>query len=268
MLTDSSFITTIVFTLFLSLSLYLISSLFLIGENRINLAPAWSYFSSFNNVDDQRFVHSFFGMFDTLLLPFIATVGYSSLYFKDYKSGAYKILFTKSNRDHYYWAGYIISYFSGFIPVFMFYFFNLLLWSISLPLDSLYNPMQLPISDISTKYLQFPILLIKSPYLFSLLYCIIPAIMGGCASSLSYAISLFYKNNKFIIISLPPVIYIIYNFVFSMMGLPGFSINANISPIVTIVGKNIVYIFPIFLVSSIITLISVLLKIFFYKDEV
>lgn len=156
----------------------------------------------------------------SFFLPFLSGMAYASAYIEDIKSGIIKQLIPRTGANTYFRALAGTVFIGGFLIIFIPLVLEQIILCIICPITVVTNTGSSVILDnYATEFLQLPqyliALQINHPYLFNLIYCVIPSITGGILALCSYVLSLYYQKNKFASITLIGlVVWIVLPFVF------------------------------------------------------
>lgn len=193
-------------------SLVLFSLISFYQTNRMYLYPAWCYWG----VASLGFTSSdFWGSFtltqQTLylvvqfLLPFCSALAYSYCHYDNRRSGVIKALLPRCGVSSYYRSGGLSSFLGGFLIIFLPLVLEQLILLIAFPASMDINTASSPIVDNLPEMLRIPVYLyalqVNHPYLFNLLYCLIPGLTGGLLAYSSYTFSLFFQKSRFVVLS-------------------------------------------------------------------
>lgn len=161
-----------------------------------------------------------------LIAPMLCCLAYSYCVFDDARERVTSLIVTRSERKSYYLASALAVFAAGFLIIFIPLFLSQLIYLVAVPFDA-YVPAQYQRAflDDAFKYNQyFRSLANNQPYLYNLLYCLIPALFYTLIGLLSFSLSLFYKKRRFIIITLPYILYIIETYAADIFRFPTWSL--------------------------------------------
>jgi hypothetical protein len=155
-------------------------------------------------------------------LPLLAPLAYSYSCYDDGKNDILKILIPKTGRAAYHLANVSTAFWGAFFILFLPLILEQLILLIVCPLNTPYIMSSSPAVDdylLFTKTEPFlAALRLNHPYLFNVLYCVIPAVTGGLLALLSYALSLFFQKSRFLVLTLPGILWIVVSFGLSNLG--------------------------------------------------
>lgn len=155
-------------------------------------------------------------LFNIFLLPLIASLAYSYGYFDDCKNGVSKFLIPRTGRKSYYLSNACTAFWGAFLVVFLPLILEQLILFIACPLNTPYimssNPAVDDYAAVFGAGASLIALQLNHPYLFNVLYCIIPAVTGGLLALLSYSLSLFLRKSRFLVLTLPELLWIVIDF--------------------------------------------------------
>lgn len=238
----------------------------LYGSDVITLSSAWMYFgfSSFTLTPYSMMIQ----LFMMLLLPFIASLTYSYCYFDDYNYGVSKTLFARVSRNQYYFSSALVTFLGAFFVVFIPLLLRELVFVIAVPLNSPVITPGYPVDDLIFRNVNFfKDLCFNHPYTYFFIYCLIPAFVSGLIGVLSFAISLFYKKNRFLVLTIPGIFYIVFCFVCSLTGNTGAAPNYLIFPSLGLTGIELTPLIVEIVILLMIDLTAIGIKMRFQKDE-
>lgn len=233
----------------------------------LELCPAWMYFG-FTFVSTAPYLKMILQMFMMLLLPFVASLAYSYSCFDDYQTGVSKILFSRVKRSIYYNSAAFVSFLGAFLILFLPLALRELVFGIAVPLHSLVLTPGYPTGDLVFRNVNFwRSLCLNHPYAYFFIYTLIPALAGGLIGLLSFSISLYYKKNRFLILTLPGIFYIVFNFVCALTGHTGVSPSYLILPPYDVKGIELMPLVIEILILILINLAALIGKVRFKRDE-
>ena len=189
---------------------------YLYGQDVMNLDPAWSYWGAFGYKGGGGPVHSHFiqwatDIFVIMLLPFLSAFAYAGSYYDQSRGGVLKILMPRTGRKNYFLANYLTVFLGGFLIIFIPLVVTQGLLCAALPLYSSYNTVAYTaVTDEGpSPYLLFRSVYLNHPYLYNLLWSLIPALAGGCFAMMSLSVSLFYRKSRLLVLAAPGIAWIL-----------------------------------------------------------
>lgn len=155
-------------------------------------------------------------LFAYFLIPLFATIPYSDSYLEDKRAGVINFIITRCDKRVYLFCKGIVVFFSGFIVVFAPLLFNQLLCFCLLPVyspsENVFNhPTYNAYQFLST--VQLPKLHSINPYLHNLFYMLLNGVCAGIIALVSYSISFFRKMNRYLVVILAFLFYLLENFI-------------------------------------------------------
>lgn len=239
----------------------------LLRSDVLELCPAWMYFG-FTSVATAPYSKMILQMFMMLLLPFVASLAYSYGCFDDYQTGVSKILFSRVKRSVYYHSAAFVSLLGAFLVLFIPLALRELVFMIAVPSNSPVLTPGYPVDDLVFRNVNFwRSLCLNHPYVYFFIYTLIPALAGGLIGLLSFSISLYYKKNRFLVLTLPGILYIVFNFVCALTGHTGVSPSYLILPPQGVKGIEWMPLVIEILALILINLAALIGKVRFQKDE-
>lgn len=199
------------------------------------LDPAWSYWGSAGFLGPGSVVHAKWMRWGIsllfLVLPFCASLAGSCRYFDDASGGALKFVLPREGRGVYYRSGWLAVFLGGFLVVFLPLFLEQAVLCAAFPLKTPQTVSFSAVTDELAMHLHyFRRLYLNHPYCYNLVYCVIPAAAAGLAGGLSYSLSLFTRKNRFLVVTLPGIVWIMSTYFLSAAGLHVYSALSLISP--------------------------------------
>lgn len=196
------------------------------------IRPPWYYFGlslSPGTTYDSPLVYQFIFL---LIAPLLSCMAYSYCYFDEVKYRVSNIIVSKTGRRKYYLSSALVVFIGGFLVIFVPLILSLLAFLIAVPSNAYASIERMAAyqDQAFSTVLIFPSLVNNHPYIYNILYCFIPAIFCALIGLLSYSFSLYSKKNKFIIVSLPFILYVIYGFGTEIMGLTNWNLAHVIIP--------------------------------------
>lgn len=246
---------------------------YLFGQDVMNLDPAWSYWGAFGNIGANSIIHSHFiqwamDLFVIMLLPFLSSFSCAGCYFDQSRCGILKVLMPHTGRKNYFLANYLTAFLGGFLVIFIPLVLTQGILCAALPLHSSFNTIAYSaVTDEGpSRYLLLRSVYLNHPYLYNLLWSLIPALAGGCFAMISLSVSLFYRKNRLLVLAAPGIVWIfIWYLSPNLPSRPGDFVfllspdNQFHSP-----GPALLILFAVLLV---IPLVALLVKLRFKKDE-
>lgn len=190
---------------------------YLFGQDVMNIDPAWSYWGAYGSWGSGGHVHSHFvqwatEIFTVLLLPLLAAFAYSGSYYDESRGGILKILMPRTGRTSYFLANVLTAFVGGFLIIFIPFIVSQGILCAALPLHSSYHTVAYTaVTDEGpSAYLLLRSMYLNHPYFYNLLWSLIPALAGGCFAMISFAVSLFYRKNRLLILAAPGIVWILF----------------------------------------------------------
>jgi hypothetical protein len=232
------------------------------GVNGIGYESGGNYYGYMYNVSWAIKIFNF------CVLPFIVSLTYSYCYYDDNKNGILKILIPITGRKNYYLSNALTIFLSGFFIAFLPLLLEQLVLFIFCPINTPFMISRLPIADdyisgIGKTSYNLESLRLNYPYLFNLLYCIIPSVTGGLMALLSYSVSLFTRKSRFLILTAPAIMWIVIPFLITNTGMHSINLNFFIQPQDTFFDW--IWLTVILMVINTAAICS---KLLFLKDEI
>ncbi|MVB10283.1 hypothetical protein CAFE_09650 [Caprobacter fermentans] len=260
------------FSFLISLLIFLvpacIDAILLQGRDIATLAPAWCYFGAVNHITDVT-LSDWTQVYFIFFFPFLASMAYSFCAFDDKQAGINMLIIERSGRDHYYKSQAIVTFVGGFLIVLIPELLSELAMMIAVPLQSIkitpYYPLEPDLLFRNVNF--FRILCYNYPYLYYLIYNIIGGIFGGLIGLLSYSMSLHLKVNRFLVITLPGIIYLVLTLFLNIFALSAMSPNLLVVPPTNTEGIKLEYILIFGGGLILINFLAVWSKIHLAKDE-
>ncbi|MCH3972741.1 MAG: hypothetical protein LKE53_08275 [Oscillospiraceae bacterium] len=173
------------------------------------LSAAFVYFGQ-AQVND---LYSFdsFGLFYLILFPFAVSLAYSDCNFAEKQYGSDCITITRVGRFNYYTAQWITVFIAGALVIWIPLVIEKLVLMTAIPLDSLKITPFYPLNPYTafSYLLYWKPLFYNHPYVYFFVYDLITAFFGGIFALLSYALSIHTKMNRFLILTVPGICYIV-----------------------------------------------------------
>lgn len=173
--------------------------------------------------------------FNAFALPLVAPMAYAYGYFDDAKSGVVKFLIPRTGRKAYYLSNACTVFLGAFLILFFPLILEQLILFLVCPVDTPYIMSSSSAADdyaaVFGAGAPLTALQLNQPYLLNLLYCVIPAATGGLMALLSYSLSLFLRKSRFLVLTLPGLLWIVVDFgIASVAGLHRFTFNQLVQP--------------------------------------
>lgn len=268
MVKRKEFFVSLLFSLLFFLVPTLIDLFLLMGSNKISLYPAWAYFGLSGRPSGNYVTRDAIECFQILILPFLCTLVYSCCIFDEHTSGVAKFVLPRSQRANYYLSGAIVSFLGAFIVIFIPMIVSQLAFSIAVPFESMRSLATEPIYDNAFFEMGYwKGLALNSPYFFNLLYCFIPALIGGLVGLMSFSISLIYKRRRFLVLTLPGLIWWVSSLAAPMLGHPQWTMGYMIAPPIGLENMRLSSLIISTLTILGIDVLLLVYKMFFVKDE-
>jgi len=198
----------------------------LYGRDLSELYPAnqiWMTFSHYTNTIS--------GLLYFFILPIVASIPFADTFYCDKSCGVYKAILTREKRDVYVFAKGIVVMASAFIVIFIPLLANQLLCFLIAPLYSASDITNLPsYIPMRTTGMLFPEIYCKSPYLYNILFMLIPSGAGSILALASYAVSFYANKSRLLVIAIPTVIYILFNFLSALLFSPKYTLSYYLLP--------------------------------------
>ena len=255
-------ISFLLFTIAININ-YLLNILNNINSHKLLSITAFdSFFSNIQNMFHGYFFHIFFYVF--------IIISTSTLYLKDNSTKLKLSILTRSGRNNYYIGNLFVVFISSFILIFVPLFLNYLISLIS-------NDLSIPITlrdniffdTFDKNKLLLKNIYLSSPYLLNLLYTIIPSFFAALWAVLFYSISLVIDNIKLYILPiLSLLLTIILSIIFEITGNKNLVISRYLYPKSGLtIDLSINFLGCLMVVLLIISVLLILAKIFFKRDE-
>lgn len=204
------------------------------GDEYLYTYYPFSVFNSYLGINNSSLQTSIFYM----ILPFLAVLPFSMLFFDERKSGYINLILTRTSKYKYYASKYIVSFLSGSLIC-------LIILGFSLFLNAMFIPSVMP--EVTTSY--FPVayegslwlnVYLSHPYVYILLYTLLDMLYCGIFAVLALSAS-FIFDYKITVFVFPFIIYLLSSYLFNTLGfksgkmmsfLPQYQMkNANLSVI-------------------------------------
>lgn len=249
----------------------------LFGRDLSGIKPAWYYFglslSPGVTYDSPVFVIFSF----MLIAPLIAGLAYSCCYFDESRYGARNLLIVREGRRGYYLSSAFTVFAGGFLVIFLPLLISQLVFCAAVPLASYASVSSDGYGFVAgaSSYAEdtyslmqfFNGIAINHPYVFNLIYCVIPAVIFSLIGLLSYSLSLYFKKNKYLCLALPFLLYLILDSMLALSQMKAFSLTASAMP--GFHTENLSPAIPVIVVLGLLLVNACALgnKIMFEKDE-
>lgn len=259
------------FALLASIVLLLLTSLAdlynLWESDVLTLCPAWMYFG-FASVSMSHYSKMLLQMFMMLFLPFVSSLAYSYCSFDDHQTGVYKFLFSRMKRSVYYGSAALATFLGAFFILFLPLLLRELVFILAVPLSSPILTPGYPVSDLIFRNVNFwKSLALNNPYLYFFIYTLIPSLVGGLLGLLSFSLSLYYKKNRFLVLTLPGILTIAFSFICSITGNTGMVLGVLVLPPQNMSGIKLTPLIVEVAILIGINLLALIGKVRFQKDE-
>lgn len=260
------------FALLISLLIFLvpasINAIMLRGRDVATLAPAWGYFGAVPHIADST-LSSAQQIYFLFFFPFLVSMAFSSCAFDDKQAGINKLIIERSGRNNYYKSQAIVAFFSAFLIIFIPLLLSELAIMVAIPLYSnkitSYYPLEPDLIFRNVNFFQS--LCYNHPYLYYFLYTIIGGAFGGLIGLLSYSISLHFKINRFLVITIPGIVYLVAMLLLNAFGLRAISPDILIVPPTNTEGIKLEYLLIFGGSLLLANLLAIWSKIHLTKDE-
>ena len=267
MLRRKEFLIAFTLSILLFLAPCLIDLYYLFGSDIIAVNPAWTYWGELNAFIGAKYTMQIRMVVYLMVLPFLSSLAYSYCYFDDYKSGAIKVILTRISREKYYISSVLTVFLSGFFIVFVPLALAQLIFCVACPLETLRMMGSEPFLDDNFQFVGFfRSIGVNSPYLYNLIYCAIPGIVSGLLAQLSF--SLFYHKSRFIVLTLPGILWVLIQFIISVLNTSYIPIYHLLMPPIGVSNMTLSHIVLLILVPVIINCFTISYKLLKVKDEV
>lgn len=268
MIKRKEFYTSLVISLSFILIPTFIDLFHLIGKDKLSLYPAWSYFGLAGISSTESILRGVIQIFYILILPFLSSLAYSYCILDEYASGTIKFLLPRTQRKSYYLSGAFMSFIGAFFVILIPMLICQLIFYIAVPAESFRSTATEPLYDNSFYELEYwKNIALNFPYIYNLLYCFIPALVGGLWGLLSFSISLVYRRNRFLILTLPGIIWLISSFIAPLLGHPQWILGYMIAPPIGLKYMKLSNLINSILIVSGVDGLLLFYKIIFAKDE-
>lgn len=238
------------------------------GNDVSSLYPAWFYFG-LSGLSSSYMMRNVIECFYLLGLPLVCSLAYSYCVFDEYTFGVANSLLTRAQRKQYYLSGAAMTFLGAFFVIFVPMVMSQLTFAIAVPLTSFRSTATNPLVDDSFfEFEYFKSLAINSPYLYQLLYCFIPSFVGGLVALMSFSFSLVYHRNRFLVLTLPEIIWLISSFVFPLLGHPQWVMGYLVAPPLGLAHMKLAYLVAAVLTFFVFDTSLIAYKILCKKDEV
>lgn len=255
-----------------SLLVFLISSVIdvinLRGKDKAALAAAWCYFGQ-TNVFAGDASSGGIQLYFMFLFPFVVSMAYASCAFDNRNEGVDKFVIQRAGIKNYYFSQALVTFLGAFLIVFFSTLLGQLVIIAAVPLHSVkinpYYPLSpdLPFRNV----VFFQDLCYNYPYLYFFTYNIIGGIFGGLIGLLSYSISLHFKINRFLILTIPGMLYLGAGLILSAFGLHALCPQYLVVPPIITKGVQLKYVLILAGILFTINFMAIFIKTHFMKDE-
>lgn len=259
-----------VIALSLGMAVFMVSTfcdlLTLAGSPQAELRPAWYYFGLMSETPYQ-YTKFTIQVFFLLFAPALPCLAYSYCYYDEYKFHLTSVMLPRLGRGKYFFSMAGAVFLAGFLVIFLPMFFSQLVFLTAVPSQSIV-PVSSYVEQIDPVfYMQFwRGLAVNHPYLYSFIYCMIPACFCSLLGMLSFSFSLFVQKNRFLVIALPYILYLVIMFGSSLLGLPSSTLPTVMIPdIMKKLPLTVTLVYAGVLI--LLNLLPLLSKVFLSKDE-
>ncbi|SFP80702.1 hypothetical protein [Caldicoprobacter faecalis] len=230
------------FNIVLTIEVVLISILFILTSITYykgytsELPSAYQMWIGYRN-GNFSFVGDIYYLF-FLTLP--ASIAFADTYLGDKKERVLNFIVSRCNKSSYILSKGIVTFFSGFIVIFLPLLLNQLLCMVAFPLYTVseVNGGNPAYDRYYLTRLYFQGLHTISPYLHNLWFMFLDGVFGGVVAIFSYAISFFRKVNRYTVVVLPTVLYFTQNFVFALLGNANYCLTYYLYPTTGVKGLD------------------------------
>lgn len=248
-----------------------IMDLFLLyGKEISSIRSAWYYFSMSLTPSSTYFSRPIVSYAFLLIIPLLSCMSYSYCFLDESKCRIKNILIVTVGRAHYYISSAIVVFLGGFLIIFVPMLLSQLVFIVGVPITS-NVPIDLSVpaylDEAFSNILYFKNIANNYHYLYNFIYCFIPSFVFALIGLLSYSFSLIVKKNKYLIITLPFIIYLVLDFVLETYNKLNWTISHIITPSYSIPGMTISHLIIIVLSLLFINILLITSKIKFQKDE-
>jgi hypothetical protein len=193
----------------------------LYGNDLSTVRPPWYYFGLSLSLMWDYCSPSVLSAVCLVAIPLFSSMAYSYCCFDESKYGIKNILIAKSSRSHYYLSSAFAVFIGGFFVVLFPMILNQLVFLAAVP-NTAYASVQAgapDFLDITYRNITYFSDLANNHHnLFNLLYCFIPSLVCALLGLFSFSISLLFRFNKFLIITIPLIIYLVCGYVLGQFG--------------------------------------------------
>ncbi len=181
------------------------------------IRPAWSYWgyhATWFRWSDQKgsmdIAATSTNIYVCFLLPLLAALAYSYVYFDNCHAGVQRILLPREGRTAHYRANGLTVFLAGALVVGIPLLVQQIALIIAMPYSGMRNMGSTLITDnYAAKLLRLSGLMkffqIHHPYLFNMITTFCMSTTAGTAALCSYTFSLYFQKNRFIVILLIPI---------------------------------------------------------------
>jgi hypothetical protein len=262
MLRRRGFLIAMTVALFFSLVTFLADVLPLYKSGVTGHLAAWSYWGPMDKGSYGVSMQLWEAMF-IFLFPFLSTLAYSDCYYDDRQFGSIKSILARCRRSRYVISGAVVVFLGGFLMLFFPLLINQLLWLIAAPAHSI----SYAFSDGGIRFMMFPSVYAKLPYLNNFIYMIIPAATGGLIALSSFSLSLFYSKKRFAILTVPGIFYLFMCFIMALTGNQTLNLSNYMTPVSPVSDSQLWFLAASLAALAILNIVALLFKILISKDE-
>lgn len=260
------------FSLSISLTLFLVPAFLDIMQmyksDVSNLRPAWYYFGLSVAPLVSHFSTNIVQLAFLLFVPLLSCIAYSYCYFDESKNRAAVLVVARAGRRRYYVSSAAVVLAAGFLVIFIPMAFSQIAFLIALPSNPPAPVTSPAYTDTALKNVTyFTFLANNAHYAYNFLYCFISAAICGLIGLLGYSISLFNRKNRFVVATIPFILYLISEFIFSLIGKAEWQLAFIIAPPIKIPGIKLSYLLVTAIGLLLINFSALFYKIHFTGDE-
>nr|WP_276938949.1 hypothetical protein [Helcococcus sueciensis] len=227
------------------------------------------YYNLFFSNDNMEFL--FAGYYLSLFISILAVAATSTIYVNDKNIGLKNKFIMILDRKNYYMNNIIIIFISTFILLFLPFFINFLLTLLIYNKDAFIDlGMGVFFSPISIYNMPLIEIYKISPLLLNFIYTLIPAIAMSIWAIFIYSLSLFIKDAKAYHISIISLmLYMMIDFSLEFLGHPNLRFSLFFYPETSLRPKlNFSYFIVMCIMLIFLSIINVILKVKYFKDEI
>lgn len=184
----------------------------LYGNDISSVRPPWYYFGLSLSVMNDYYSPLILSVICLVAMPLFSSMAYSYCCFDESRYGIRNVILTRSSRSSYFITSAISVFAGGFLVIFIPLVLNQLVYLIAVPYSACASVQAGNVDYLDITYRNityFAWIANNHHYLFNLLYCFIPALVCALFGLLSFSISLLFTVNKFLLITLPLIIFLV-----------------------------------------------------------